>query len=227
MIRRRARRNPAKEEHRIYVADLEAYVNGRLKGGWIVPSSDVKELQRQVSELVRDEWAIHDYDNFIDLGEYPDLQNVADVAEMYETLGEDQVSAVLALMHAEPYYAKDVNEAKAYVEENYQGAFESEKDFVHGLIDDVGIAKDAEDRYFDAESFGRDVRIDMDTEDPDNAWAEDLTDEELGLHYLDEGIVTSETKKRYFDVDAYTRDLFIDDYVSYKSDGKYYVFIHR
>lgn len=222
---KRPRRN-GKDEHRIYVADLNAYNAGRLKGAWIVPSSDVATLSAQIIEVVgpEHEWAIHDYDDFVNLGEYPSLDDIAEVAEVYETLSDDHAEALRVLMNAEDYYAKDVAAAKAYVEENFQGTFESQKDFTYGLAEDVGIPKDALDRYFDAESFGRDVRMDLDEEGEDE-WAAKLTDEELGQHYLDEGIVSDETKRQYFDYAGFTRDLFIDSYVSYRHGGKDYVFI--
>ena len=59
------------EEIRIYVADLAAYNNGKLHGVWIEACSDMHDIWKAVSKMLKsspeqmaEEYAIHDYEGF-------------------------------------------------------------------------------------------------------------------------------------------------------------------
>ena len=67
----------------IYVACLASYNNGCLSGKWITPADTEEKLQAQIDAILKaspepdaEEWAIHDYDNFPNLGEYPDNKDI-------------------------------------------------------------------------------------------------------------------------------------------------------
>ena len=62
-------------KHGVYFANLEAYNQGRMIGGWLYPL-DYETLDgflEAIKQVTRnaDEIAIHDYDDFVDMGEYP------------------------------------------------------------------------------------------------------------------------------------------------------------
>jgi antirestriction protein len=61
-------------EPRIYVASLSDYNAGRLHGRWIDAAQGVEAVEAEIvdmlgesRQLVAEEWAIHDYDDFGDI----------------------------------------------------------------------------------------------------------------------------------------------------------------
>jgi len=74
---------------RIYVASLADYNAGRLHGCWIDANQSADAIREEIAQMLADseefiaeEWAIHDYERFGDLGlsEYEDIELVAQVA---------------------------------------------------------------------------------------------------------------------------------------------------
>ena len=123
----------------IYVACLTSYNQGLLHGSWIEPTSDVEELSAEVAKVISssptegaEEYAIHDYDGFPDLGEYPDLQKVCDFAEMVEKsdLDEDIVSAVVN------EFPNDISTAQHVLDDNY-GVYINFQDYADELADEL------------------------------------------------------------------------------------------
>lgn len=67
----------------IYVADLQAYNNGILKGQWLeLPMCEV-ELEEILSSYPSD-YAIHDYEADFQISEYMDIQGLNEFAQMME-----------------------------------------------------------------------------------------------------------------------------------------------
>ena len=207
---KRSRRNPS--EHRIYVANLAAYNAGKLRGKWIEPSTDADELREQVLEAIGGnpdhEWAFHDYDTFPNMGENPDLDDVAAMAEILE----EHPYSVVAV--ATDFVGDDVDALKEWLDEGY-GIYESEKDYVEQYVDDAGgpsaLGKDAINSYFDYDAFGHDLSIDADEEDRERY--EGMSDEEIGMQYMDDlygDKIPKDLADRYFDYDAYARDVFME-----------------
>jgi antirestriction protein len=209
---RHHRRNPARDEHRIYVANLAAYNAGRLRGKWIEPSTDVEELQEQILEAIGGnpdhEWGFHDYDSFPDMGENPNLKDVAAMAEILEEHPYDIVEAAM------DFTSDDVDALKEWLDEGY-GIYESEKDYVEQYVDDAGgpsaLGKQTINSYFDYDAFGHDLSIDADEEDRERY--EGMSDEEIGMQYMDDVYgdkIPKDLADRYFDYDAYARDVFME-----------------
>jgi antirestriction protein len=213
---RAARANPRRAhagEHRIYVANLAAYNAGKLRGKWIEPSTDADELREQVLEAIGGnpdhEWAFHDYDAFPNMGENPNLDDVAAMAEILE---EHPYAVVKA---ATDFVGDDVDALKEWLDEGY-GIYESDRDYVEQLIDDAGgpskaLGKDAINFYFDYDAFGHDLSIDADEEDSERY--EGMSDEEIGMQYMDDVYgdeIPKDLVDRYFDFDAYARDVFLE-----------------
>ncbi len=125
---------------RIYVASLADYNAGRLHGRWIEANQPIECIREQVTamlresrELVAEEWAIHDYENFagLRLSEFEDLQCVAEVARL---MGEH--GPVFAGLVSHIGGASDFEEARRWMEEGYRGAFDSLAEYAEETVTD-------------------------------------------------------------------------------------------
>jgi antirestriction protein len=213
---RAARANP-KTTPRIYVANLAAYNSGRLKGKWIEPSTDADELAEQIADAIggnvdRDEWAFHDYDAFPDMGENPDLDDVAAMVELLEEHPYAIVKAAMSFVWNND--RQDIDSLKEWLDDGY-GIYESKRDYVEQLVDDMGgpskLGKQAIDSCFDYDAFGHDLSIDADEEDRERY--EGMSDEEIGMQHMDDVYgdkIPADLADRYFDYDAYARDVFME-----------------
>lgn len=111
------------------------------------------------------------------------------------------------------------------------GEFKNDEEFAMEYVDGIGSLEDAVgdniQNYFDYESFGRDLRISGDLDDPDadedeEQWWENMTDQEIGEQTADdlgwEG-VGKNNLEMYFDWGRFARDLMFD---MSKYKGVYY-----
>ena len=151
---------------RIYVASLADYNAGRLLGKWIDASQSVDDIRSEIagmlaesSELIAEEWAIHDYENFegLRLPEFADTESVAQAAHLIVEHGP--VFAGL-LNHFGGLGA--LKEAQSYMDDGYRGEFDSLGDYAAALIEDCygDALKQLPDfiRYhIDYEGIGRDL----------------------------------------------------------------------
>ena len=168
---------------RFYAACLASYNNGVLHGAWIDASDDVDAMQADVNQMLREspfpnvtvehpvsgedvpsaeEYAVHDYDGLPSrLGEHPDLQAIADYVELIDAADDRGLdAAVVAAVVAN--FNGDVGEAKDAIEDNYLGAFDSLTAYAEDYIESTGMLDGVNDtvaRYFDFESFGRDLEL--------------------------------------------------------------------
>ena len=149
-------------DNQIYVACLASYNSGKLHGEWITPATDIDELQAQINKVIKsspapdaEEWAIHDYNDFPNLGEYPSLEKVIEVQEAIDEHGADVVHGFL-----ENWSVEDLD----HVGDAYYGQYDSFRDFaenhahetIEGLDGDSTLA-----RYFDYEAWERDLSHDF------------------------------------------------------------------
>jgi len=159
-----------KNEPSIYVACLSAYNNGHLHGAWIVPSADADELQEQINKILKsspmadaEEWAIHDYDGFPNLGEYPGLNGIIKVQEAIKEHGADVVNGFLGNWSLE-----DLD----HICDAYYGKYDSFSEFAQQYAEDTIEGLSANDstlaRYFDWQAFERDLSYDYHEADGDN-----------------------------------------------------------
>ena len=156
---------------RIYIACLAAYNCGALHGQWIDATSDVDAMQDQVAAMLAaspvagaEEWAIHDYDSFPNLGEFPGLAAVAAMAELFEDfdhIAADDLHAILANFHT-------ADEARANLSDNFSGTFNSFRAYSDQAADEMIDAQGLDATrskflisYFDYEAWARDLALDM------------------------------------------------------------------
>lgn len=125
---------------RIYVASLADYNAGRLHGHWIDADQPIEVIREEIAamlaeskEPIAEEWAIHDYECFGDLGlsEYEDIELVAQVAFEITQHGPVFASLVSYLGGV-----SELEEARRYMEEGYRGEWDSLTDYAQELIED-------------------------------------------------------------------------------------------
>lgn len=169
------------ESRRVFVRPLASYNAGDLYGEWIdVDGMTGDELTDAVAEVLKngpqpdaEEWAIHDYEGFgpIKLGEHPDLDTVAEVAEALDDHGE-----AYAVWYANE--SRDGADVERF-EEQYRGVFRTLEDYAEQYLDDIGAFHGASDllkNYFDYEKFARDLEMGGDV------WTHDGDE---GVHVFD------------------------------------------
>lgn len=91
------------------------------------------------SDLIAEEWAIHDYDDFagIRLGEWESFERVSELANALVTWGEP---------FGGWYSSGDFDENRSLVEqfeESYRGEFESLSDYAYELATELGEVAEA------------------------------------------------------------------------------------
>lgn len=145
----------------IYVANLGAYNAGRLVGKWLdltTFDNDVEKLWEAVNKIANintflygDEWAIHDYLNFPNMGENPDLEKVIEVAEKIEEEGFDKINAFL-----EVYSIEDLDS----FDESYCGEWDSFQEYAEDYFDSCYEVPSHLENYIDYEKFANDLSYD-------------------------------------------------------------------
>jgi len=160
--------NRSENTPRIYVASLADYNAGRLLGRWIdadQPADAIHDaimrMLEQSSELIAEDWAIHDYENFgsLSLREFESLESVSAVA-----CGIVEHGPVFAGLVTHFGGAGNVEEAKGYMEDGYRGEFDSLSDYAADLIHECygDVLKNVPDfilGHLDYDGIGRDLEL--------------------------------------------------------------------
>ena len=136
------------EYPRVYIADLEAYNNGELKGEWLdlADYNDSEEFNDAVQDLLDgwgvEEYAIHDVENFPD-GMYSEYMGTSDFDEIYDMieLAKNNDLPLDVVMEVVSQYDESA------VEE-YQGQYEDGEDFASQMIDEIGLENFSDPQYF-------------------------------------------------------------------------------
>jgi|TARA_R100000482_G_scaffold110922_1_gene53240 antirestriction protein len=147
---------------KIYVASLGAYNNGRMVGDWLTPSdySDFEKFNNaiQVATEYADEVAVHDYDGIDMSNEYPDFENLY---EFCKALEDSWLDNEVIIAYAEDTGEELDAELVANAEDNFVGIYSTFKDYAEEWADEQLVFQDDFlKRYFDYESFARDLEYD-------------------------------------------------------------------
>ena len=81
---------------KIYLANLQAYNEGRLSGKWLDITKD--DLQQAVIDLDGAEWAIHDYELPFKIGEHEDLYELEKVGKIWNSMSDYEQAAFCCLV---------------------------------------------------------------------------------------------------------------------------------
>jgi len=126
------------ETPRIYVADLEAYNNGRLVGEWLdlADYNDADELMDAIQDVLKksggEEYAIHDVE-YVPRSMYSEYMGKRDFEELYEMmdLAKDNNLPLEVVQEV-------VSQYDASAVDEFQGKYDNAEDFAEQLVDEMG-----------------------------------------------------------------------------------------
>lgn len=153
----------------VWIGCLSAYNSGRLHGEWVDIPEDAEELREEIQRVLKkspdptaEEWAFMDYSDVpTGFGENPNLEELCEYARLYNEHGE----AITAFIEI---YGVD-NLSEQSFDDCYRGCWDSWDDFANEDADQMLEAYSNESnsfltRYFDYESYSRDLSYDY------NSW---------------------------------------------------------
>ena len=126
----------------IYVRPLKAYTEGKDGGQWVDAAQDAEDLQTDIDDILADspvageeEWAVHDYEDMPNLGEYPSLEAVSVVGLAVDEHGS-------GLIEAASHVVDDIGNAEELretLEERFQGIHDDEDEWAYSYLDNTGM----------------------------------------------------------------------------------------
>jgi antirestriction protein len=167
-------------KHGVWFANLEAYNQGRILGAWVYPLQydSFDEFEKRIKEVTRDtvdyadEIAVHDYDDFPDMGEYPCHKELYELIHAVNDSHLDNEILFKYMANQHDYSIDLIQEA----ENSHVTTCDNFKDFAYEMADldiETNVNKDAQQfvmSNFDYESYERDLKhsyyvIDLDNYD--------------------------------------------------------------
>lgn len=151
----------------IFITNLGKYNEGELIGEWVMLQISEEELKK-VCERIGinedyEEYFITDYEcDFMKIGEYESISSLNEIAEKISELDEDEYEVAKALISECSY---TIDEA---IEKVNNGDYiiyydcNDITDVAYQVVEECGYLNNVPDtvvRYFDYESFGRDLGI--------------------------------------------------------------------
>ena len=150
-------------KHGVYFANLSAYNNGRMIGGWLYPLAydSFEAFAVAIKEVTHnaDEVAVHDYDDFPNMGEYPDHEELYEVIHAVENSHIDNEILFLYMANQHDYSVDLVEEA----EESYISTCDDFEEFSNDYADEqimCNVNKEAQQfvfNNFDYKGYARDL----------------------------------------------------------------------
>lgn len=144
---------------KIYVASLSDYNAGRLHGVWIdcedLDSDEIlEEIEAMLSESPEpyaEEWAIHDFESPIPIGEYASIEEIVLISDLIKAYGEDAVSAAAIC------YSSNVADMDSLLLNGFT-VWEDWDDIIDGWIECMEVPERLQ-FYIDEEAVRRDLEI--------------------------------------------------------------------
>ena len=150
----------------VWIGCLAAYNSGRLFGEWVEIPTDPEELQEEINRVLKkspepfaEEWAFMDYEYVpTEFGENPDLDKLCEYVQLTQDYSINEVGAFISC-----FSVNDLdNFTNAYI-----GVYESFDEFANQEADchlDAIEGQDFLKRYFDYDSWSRDLSYDYSSE---------------------------------------------------------------
>ena len=192
------------ETPRIYVADLEAYNNGRLVGEWLDLSdyNDADELMDAIQDVLKksggEEYAIHDYENFPSIlySEYMSRNDFQALYDVMETAKRNDLPLEVVQDIVSQY-------GEGGVEEFY-GKFDNAEDFAYQQVEEMGIESFNDFQYYlDISETDRRLL----SQEMADSYVDDIRDEDGGNRLIEEaGMDVLE----YQEADSQTQEEMLD-----------------
>ena len=159
----------------VYFANLAAYVSGRLVGDWVYPLQydSFEDFAEAIREATKDgtdyadEIAVHDYNNFPNMGEYPDHESIYNLAH---AIDGSHLCDEIIIKYFNDYYSsnlEDLADCISDIEDAYIGEYDSFEAYANEIADDYilnlisGDAAQFIGYYFDYDKHARDLEHDF------------------------------------------------------------------
>lgn len=151
----------------IYLTNLGKYNEGELIGEWVELPVSHEELQKVFERIgineEYEEYFITDYEcDFYEVGEYENLDTLNEIAERIEELGEEESEVVKVLMSELGYTLNEAIDKVNSGDYRIYSDCDDMTDIAYQVVEECGYLNNVPDnvaRYFDYESFGRDLGI--------------------------------------------------------------------
>lgn len=151
----------------IYLTNLGKYNEGELIGEWVELPVSQEELQKVFERIgineEYEEYCITDYEcDFYEVGEYESLDALNEMAERIEELDEEESEVVKVLMSELGYTLDEAIDKVNSGDYTIYSDCDDMTDIAYQVVDECGYLNNVPDnvaRYFDYESFGRDLGI--------------------------------------------------------------------
>lgn len=151
----------------IYLTNLGKYNEGELIGEWVELPVSHEELQKVFERIgineEYEEYFITDYEcDFYEVGEYESLDTLNEIAERIEELGEEESEVVKALMSELGYTLNEAIDKVNSGDYRIYSDCDDMTDIAYQVVEECGYLNNVPDnvaRYFDYESFSRDLGI--------------------------------------------------------------------
>jgi antirestriction protein len=224
---------------KLWIGNLGKYNEGQLVGEWFDLPVDMEEVKEKIG-LTGDyeEWFIADYEAPFEVGEYDNIDNLNNIAELLEGKEDWEINAMAYLV--DNFYAEDWEEAWEKVDDGdviiYHDVYDME-DIAREYVESCGLPSNTE-FYIDEDAIKRDLRLDgtfqeMEyertqemieegeleegeeyemTEEEEDSWVEEI----VNTYVAEQGssFGNHENVKRffetYFDYEAFGRDMEIE-----------------
>lgn len=151
----------------IYLTNLGKYNEGELIGEWVELPVSQEELQKVFERIgineEYEEYFITDYEcEFYEVGEYESIDTLNEIAERLDELDEEESNVVKALMSELGYTLNEaINKVNSGDYRIYSDC-DNMTDIAYQVVEECEYLNNVPDnvaRYFDYESFGRDLGI--------------------------------------------------------------------
>jgi antirestriction protein len=151
----------------IYLTNLGKYNEGELIGEWVELPVSQEELQKVFERIgineEYEEYFITDYEcDFYEVGEYESLDTLNEIAERIEELGKEESEVVKVLMSELGYTLNEAIDKVSSGDYRIYSDCDDMTDIAYQVVEECGYLNNVPDnvaRYFDYESFGRDLGI--------------------------------------------------------------------
>ena len=147
---------------KIAITDLKDYNEGILRYEWLdlEEYSSAEEIREYIKQFLdkrsketkelHEEWFVSDYEEFVNLGEYPNIDDIEKAVELIKEYGWEAVEAYYE-------YCSGLDD----FEEAYNGEWEDEEDFAYETAHDIYSEEQLGQlaMYIDWEKYARDLFI--------------------------------------------------------------------
>ncbi|MCJ7965710.1 antirestriction protein ArdA [Lachnospiraceae bacterium NSJ-171] len=151
----------------IFITNLGKYNEGELIGEWATLPISEKELQGLFERIgineEYEEYFITDYEcDFYEVGEYENIKTLNEIAEEMEKLSEEAQKVAKAIMNDLGYNLEEATRIANNNDYRIYSDCDNMTDIAYQVVEEYGYLNNVPDnvaRYFDYESFGRDLGI--------------------------------------------------------------------